>query len=492
MSRRQTKPAGNEPLGTVLVVDDEAPFLSSLAERIELKGYRTLTAETGADALDLARSNHLDLAIVDQRLPDIEGLSIMARLKEIHPGLRTVLLTGHGDEKLRQATESLDAGYFEKDQMSGFWDFISRFRDRPGMIIIPPGGGEADGTWPGNIEFLAAGETLQRRRHGLLPEDDTPGGRALARIIGETPTMQELKETISKVAGMDCTVLLLGETGTGKEMVARTIHDLSPRGKHRFLAANCGAFSQDLLSNELFGHDKEAFTGAHHTKKGLFEAAAGGTILLDEVGDTPPSMQVQLLRVLQEKTITRVGSTTEIPVDVRVLAATNRDLKKDVAAGRFREDLYYRLNVFTVRIPPLRERRDDIELLASFFLGKYRRTFGKPIEGFTDEVMDILLGYSFPGNVRELANVVERAVILCESGSVERRHLPERLRDAKAVVPVQRGEFVSLAELEREYIIKVLASLDNNKSEAAKVLGINRASLWRKLKKYEEDGLLQS
>ncbi|MBU1247837.1 MAG: sigma-54 dependent transcriptional regulator [Proteobacteria bacterium] len=415
----------------------------------------------------------------------MDGLTIMARLKEKDPNLRTLLLTGHGDQKLEQATRELSAGYFEKDSMEAFWKYLSNFGRRSGVIIIPPD--EAATSWPNTLEYLAAGEALERRTHDFVPEDLTSRETLLGKIVGEAPPMQNLKNDIVKVAAMDCTVLLLGETGTGKELVARTIHALSPRSSRRFLAANCSSFSPDLLTNELFGHDKEAFTGAHHVKQGFFEAADGGTILLDEVGDTPLAMQAQLLRVLQEKTVIRVGSTSEIAVNVRVLAATNRDLEKSISEGRFREDLYYRLNIFTIRIPPLRERRDDIELLAGFFLHKYRRKLRKEIEGFSEEVLDILNNYGFPGNVRELENIVERSSILCDSGPVERRHLPERLRTSVVSTEVHGSELLSLADLERQHIMRVLSAVGNNKNEASKILGINRASLWRKLKKYENE-----
>jgi DNA-binding NtrC family response regulator len=471
------------PRLTILLVDDEPVFLRSLAERIELKGFDTVAAHTGSEALEAARTQRLHLAIVDQRMPDMDGLVTITKLKEIQPALRTVLLTGHGDEKLRQATDSLDAPYFEKDQMGRFWEFLQEFGSHPGMIIVPPTGGEL----PPSIEALAAQQTLERRRRSLFPAMGDAELSGMSKIVGESEAMVELKETISKVAALDCTVLILGETGTGKELVARTIHEASNRNRERFLAVNCGSFTPDLLSNELFGHEREAFTGASRGKQGVFEAASGGTIMLDEVGDTPPSMQVQLLRVLQEKTVTRVGGTTEIPVDVRVLAATNVSLKQRVKAGQFREDLYYRLNVFTVRIPPLRERADDVELLGSFFLNKYNRAFRKQVEGISEEVLGLLNAYHFPGNVRELENVIERAVIVCDGGLVLPRHLPERFRRLEAAASRTRTDFVSLAELERGYIRQVLEATGGNKSETAKILGINRASLWRKLKRYDED-----
>ena len=471
----------------ILVVDDESDFLSSVTERIRLKGFRTLAASGGREALALARDNPLSMAIVDQRMPDMDGLVTIAKLREIRPGLKTVLLTGHGDEKLRQATEGLSSLYFEKDQMADFWEFLSGLATRPGMIIIPPGSRtEASGL--NDLELLAARETMDRRQHGVMPEVPAPYAQDMSKIIGESAAVQELKSTLSKVAGLDCTVLLLGETGTGKELVARTIHASSPRNRKRFMAINCAAFTQDLLSNELFGHEKEAFTGARQGKQGVFEAASGGTILLDEVGDTPYPMQLQFLRVLQEKTVIRVGGTREIPVDVRVLAATNQDLREGIERGSFREDLYYRLNVFTLRIPPLRDRREDIPLLASFFLTKYTRAFDKTVEGISPEVQEAFQRYPFPGNVRELENVIERAVILCDGDAILPRHLPQRFRDHAPAKVFSRQDLVSLAELEKSYILEVVQATNHNKSEAAKILGINRASLWRKLKKYEEEG----
>ena len=309
------------------------------------------------------------------------------------------------------------------------------------------------------------------------------------RLIGATPSMLELKKDINKVASLDCTVLILGETGTGKELVARAIHNLSSRKENKFMAINCGSFSEELLSNELFGHEKEAFTGALTRKVGLFEASSGGTILLDEIGDTPMPMQVKLLRVLQEKNIIRMGGTEEVPVDVRVLAATNQSLKKKLENGDFRQDLYYRLNAFIIRIPPLRERREDIPLLSSYFLDKYRKEFGKNIKGISDEVLLLFMKYHFPGNVRELENAIERAVIVCEEDEIKRDHLPHQFKNIKKPLSNPENEdFMTLAEFEKKYILEVLAGTKGNKSEAARILNINRASLWRKLKQFDEQG----
>ncbi len=478
-----------ENTARILLVDDEERFLKSISERMKLLGFTPLTASSGRQALEEARNQALDLAIVDLNMPDQDGLVTITKLKEIQPELRTVLLTGYGDEKIRQATEALDAAYFEKDDMSSLWRFIKNWRSKSGMIILAPAsaldeGAEGDlGIRPEEIELLAARQTLEKRARPIDPaffQIDGP------RLIGETPPMAELKNRIAKVAVLDCTVLIQGETGTGKELVAKAIHSLSPRRGNRFLAINCGAFSQELLSNELFGHEKGAFTGAVGSKKGMFEAASGGTLLLDEIGETPPPMQVQLLRVLQEKTIIRVGGTEEIPVDCRVLAATNQSLRQKVEEGQFREDLYYRLNVFEIKIPPLRERKDDIPPLASYFLDKYRREFGKEVEQVSDEVTAVFMNYPWPGNVRELANVIERAVILCEGREIEPQHLPGRFREAERFLPAGGRDLPTLAEMEERYIQEVLKACRGNKTRAAEVLGINRASLWRKLKRLEE------
>ncbi|MFP4264994.1 MAG: sigma 54-interacting transcriptional regulator [Desulfonatronovibrionaceae bacterium] len=248
------------------------------------------------------------------------------------------------------------------------------------------------------------------------------------RIVGETPGILEVKKLISKVASLDCTVLISGETGTGKELVSRAIHQKSSRGRGKFLAINCSAFGQDLLNNELFGYERETYSGNVRIKKGLFEAAQGGTILLDEICETPPAMQTHLLRVLEDKLIIRSGGTEEIPVDVRVLAATNQRLSKKMEDREFRRDLYYRLNTFVLRIPPLRERKEDIPLLANFFLGKYRKEYGKDIDRISGEAMQVLMDYSFPGNVRDLEHAIERAIIVSEEREILPEHLPQRFK----------------------------------------------------------------
>jgi DNA-binding NtrC family response regulator len=488
---------------TILLVDDEEKVTDSLTDRARLKGLEPLPARTGQEAIRIAKRKKIDIAIVDLKMPDMDGLVTIAKLKEIHPGIKTVLLTGFGDQKIKEAAEALDAAYFEKDEMRDLWDFIRQFGPNNGMIIFNPslrpngsaGAQEDDlfGSAQGapkreEIEFHAVRQR-QRRTHPLLDEHESglPYDSQVHKLVGESPSILELKQKIQKVASLDCTVLIEGEAGSGKQLAARSIHMLSPRRKKMFMAVKCGSFDEELLSNELFGHEKEAFGGALSPKRGVFEVASGGTILLDEISDTPCSVQVKLLRVLQEKTVIRVGGTKEIPVDVRVLAATNRSLKKKINRGEFREDLHYTLNAFTIHVPSLRDRLDDISLLSSFFLEKYRKEFGKEVKRISDEVLSILLTYSFPGNVHELENAIEHGVIMCEGEELREEHLPRRFQNGKRFAELERREFVTLAELEKEYILKVLKATKGNKSEAARILRINRASLWRKLKQIDKE-----
>jgi transcriptional regulator with PAS, ATPase and Fis domain len=291
---------------------------------------------------------------------------------------------------------------------------------------------------------------------------------------------------VSQIAPTDCNILIFGETGTGKELIARAIHQQSHRAEERFLAFNCGAFTEELLTNELFGHEKDAFTGATTTKIGLLEAANRGTVFLDEIGDMPQTMQVKLLRVIEERSLLRVGGTQPISVDIRIVAATNKDLNKEVETGAFRKDLFYRLNVVSLHLPPLAERRDDVPLLAHHFLKLYAKAQDKTIEGFSDEAMDILINYEFPGNIRELENIIERAVALCRDSLIIPKHLPQELEQYSFKVYRQQGERLpTLEENELDYILWVLKQANGNKTRAAEILGIDRVSLWRKLKRWD-------
>jgi DNA-binding NtrC family response regulator len=321
----------------------------------------------------------------------------------------------------------------------------------------------------------------------VLKRDSYRGG-GIPFIIGKSRKMQELVVLVGQIAPTDCNVLIFGETGTGKELFARAIHRQSGRAEERFLAFNCGAFTEELLTNELFGHEKDAFTGATTSKIGLLEAANRGTVFLDEIGDMVASMQVKLLRVIEEKSLLRLGGTQPIKVDIRLVAATNKDLTKEVETGRFRKDLFYRLNVVSLQLPPLAERRDDVPLLAHHFLARYTEPQKKSIKGFSDEAMEVLMNYEYPGNIRELENIVERAVVLCNEEEILAKHLPQELGQYSLKVYRQASQrFPTLEENEVEYVSWVLKQVDGNKTRAAEILGIDRVSLWRKLKRWGFD-----
>jgi transcriptional regulator with PAS, ATPase and Fis domain len=305
------------------------------------------------------------------------------------------------------------------------------------------------------------------------------------QIITQNPTMKKILELARQIAPTDCPVLILGETGTGKELLARYIHQHSHRRDRIFLAVNCGAFTEELLANELFGHEKGAYTGATSTKRGLLEVADGGTLFLDEVTEMSQAMQVKFLRFLQEKEFFRLGGTEPIRVDVRIIAATNRDIKKEIERGRFREDLYYRLNVMTFTIPPLAERKEDIPLLCYHFLNKYAKEMNKDVREISEEAMELFMNHDYPGNVRELENIIARAVALTNTSRIELSHLPEDFKRFKIITFRKKNSpLLTLEEQEREYIKLVLKETGGNKTLAAQILGIDRATLWRKLKKY--------
>ncbi|MBU1248136.1 MAG: sigma-54 dependent transcriptional regulator [Proteobacteria bacterium] len=307
-------------------------------------------------------------------------------------------------------------------------------------------------------------------------------GNRKSTIIGKSPIIQDVKEYIQKVAPLECTILLEGETGVGKEFFARLIHENSKRADKGFFAINCGSFAEELLSNELFGHEKDAYTGADSRHLGFFETAANGTLLLDEISEMPLTSQVKLLRVLQEGTLMRVGGTAEVKVDVRVIAASNRNLEEQVEAGTFRKDLLYRLNIIRVAIPPLRDRVDDISLFCNFFIGKFSAKYNKAIEAVSDEAMNVLCNYDYPGNVRELINTIERAVILADTNCIELKQLPKHILHSSRQLEQSRDTICTLAEMERRHILRALEAADGNKTQAAKILGIDRITLWRKLK----------
>ena len=446
--------------GRVLVVDDEAIARENLAHALVRAGYEALAVGDSRAALAELGNAPFDLLLTDLRLGEAseeDGIGLMERARKLHPGLEVVVMTGYAT--VPGAVSAMNRGAFS-------------------YLAKPLNLDEVRALTAKAVESCRLRREVLDLRQRLKDRDAPP------LLVGRSPAMAALMGTIGQVAPTSSTVLLLGETGTGKELAARAIHHASLRSDKRFLAVNCGAFNEELLASELFGHEKGAYTGATERKAGLFEAAQGGTLFLDEVGEMTPSMQVRLLRVLQERKLLRVGGTTDIPVDVRVIAATNKDLAVEAGAGAFRLDLYYRLNVITLRLPALAERREDIPLLARHFLLKYSELLSREVRALSPEVLGILATYPFPGNIRELENLMERAVVLAEGPVVEPRHLPPDMQlDQPQLKTSRQGGMSTLEENERQHILLVLDQTGGNKSRASEILGIDRASLWRKLKK---------
>jgi DNA-binding NtrC family response regulator len=445
----------------ILIVDDEAIARENLEHILRKDGYDVVTADSGIAALKKLSKTEFDLVMTDLKMKQVDGMEVLARTKEQYPNTEVVMLTAYAT--LSTAIEAMQKGAYH---------------------YIPK---------PYKIDEVRMIAKRALEKKGLKDEirvlkRDCYRGTGVPFIIGKSSKMQELVELVGQIAPTDCNVLIFGETGTGKELFARAIHYQSGRAEERFLAFNCGAFTEELLTNELFGHEKDAFTGATTTKIGLLEAANRGTVFLDEIGDMPASMQVKLLRVIEEKSLLRVGGTQPIKVDIRLVAATNKDLNKEVETGGFRKDLFYRLNVVSLRLPPLADRRDDVPLLAHHFLGRYAEAQEKTIEGFSDEAMEVLMNYEYPGNIRELENIVERAVVLCNEAEILTKHLPQELGQYTLKVYRQSSrQFPTLEENEVEYVSWILKQVDGNKTRAAEILGIDRVSLWRKLKRWGFD-----
>jgi len=445
------------PKRTILVVDDEAIARDNLGHILTKDGHAVLLAADGEEAVDILRQQEVDLVLTDLRMRDIDGMVVLEEAKKLWPAAEVVVITGHASIDI--AVEAMRKGAYHF--------VIKPFKINELRAIIDK----------------ALEKGLLRREIQTLRER-VDAGLGSGRIVGQSPKMRALRETINQVSQLDCNVLIQGETGTGKELVARTIHELSPRAKNRFVAFNCGVFTEELIASELFGYERGAFTGAGKAKKGLLETAAGGTVFFDEVGELPLPMQVKLLRALQERTIIHVGGTEEIAVDFRVLAATNKDLKREVEAGTFRSDLYYRLDVLTINVPSLVERKDDIPLLIRYFLAKHVQA-GRAAPQLSPEAERRLLFYDYPGNIRELENIAQRLLIACDGEVVEAQHIAAAFGDSGGVaVREQRDDWPTLEEHEKRYILEILDEVEGNRSAAVKILGIDRVSLWRKIKRY--------
>jgi len=473
----------NSPL-KILLVDDEEKFLNSIAERLRLLGFDPLKASSGRQALELVKNTRIDLAIVDLKMPDMDGIVTITKLKEIYPDLRSILLTGHGSDKVKQATEALKADYFESNK-SGNTIVI-----RPSSATLAAGSADQEDSYnPGTIEIMSDRNSLSNMPAPSATERKTnetsPAGRL--RMIGETLAMQELRKDIERLAALDCTVIIRGETGTGKELAARSIHHSSVRKNSRFVAINCGCFSNDLLIEELIGHGNVTPPAAARTTGIITGPESGGTILLDQIEDMSAKMQLSMLKIIDSKKISLQDGVNDFTLDVRILASSRYDLGQLVEEGKFREELYYRLNVLELFIPPLRERRDDIPPLCSYFIHKFTKEFEKAVEFISEEVISTFMSYSFPGNVRELEHIIERAVILADGNTIELKHLPGRFHKSDSPPLDAARTFMTLAAMEKKYILEVLASTGGNKSKTTELLGISRAALWRKLKQFKED-----
>jgi len=450
--------------GKVLVVDDDAAQREMLAGFLRDLGVDTDEAENGREALTVLEQGPFDLVITDLRMPKMDGRQLLGAVKQLNPEIGVVLVTAYG--KLEGAVEALKAGACD-------------------YLLKPLDLDEIEHVVRRSLEERHLRRENRKLRQRLGEFETIPG------IVTTGGTMSEMLSKVARVAPSDVSVLIAGESGTGKELIARAIHAASRRASGPFVAVNGASLSLTLLESELFGHDRGAFTGADRARMGRFEAASGGTLFLDEIGDLPPEMQVKLLRVLQEKTIERVGSNRSVPVDVRLVTATHRDILARVREEKFRGDLYYRLAVVTVEIPPLRRRRADIPLLVEHFLSKHAQTTGVTGRAFSREAMDLLVRYDFPGNVRELENIVQRCLVLSRGELVTTSDLPAAILGAReSSVTVDPGTESSLparvAALERSAIMEALEAKDGNQSRAADLLGISERALRYKLAKYRD------
>ncbi|MBQ9536210.1 MAG: sigma-54-dependent Fis family transcriptional regulator [Desulfovibrionaceae bacterium] len=443
----------------ILIVDDDLAHRSMLKTLLKSWQYQTLEASDGAEAVKLVKTEGVDVVLSDVRMANVDGLTALASILEYNPALPVILMTAYSS--VETAVNALRKGAFD--------------------YLIKP------------LDFTALKDTLKRayaQSHStLLPKElrkQVTQARESTPILARSRVMEELLATISQVAPTEATVLICGESGTGKELVVKALHAASARAKEPLIVLNCAALAENLLESELFGHEKGAFTGADKRREGRFVQADGGSLFLDEIGEMPLALQAKLLRVLQEGEVQRVGADQSLHVNVRVFAATNRNLEEEVAAGRFRQDLYFRLNVIRLDVPPLRERLEDIPLLAGHFLELYAERNKKKVQGFAPKVLDRLLRYNWPGNVRELENCVERAVILAKGERIEEADLPKHIGAKERSDTLNPSELAGLTldAVERLAITKTLEATNANKSETARRLGITRSTLHSKLKKY--------
>ncbi len=454
------------PKGRILIVDDEAIVADTLREMLEGWGYETAVARDGREGLAAVEEFYPSVVVSDVYMPNLDGFGLLRGVKELHPETAVILLTGQGtvEMALRAIQEEGAFHYFEKPI-----DF-SKLR-----LVVE-----------------RASEFAEARRENVALRRQLRDRGAFGELVGTSDPMRQIYALIEQVAPSSASVLITGESGTGKELVARTIHNLSPRKNSGFVAINCSAIPETLMESELFGHERGAFTGAATRRLGCFEIANGGTLLLDEISEMPVSLQAKLLRVLEDRKIRRLGATHEVPIDVRVLAATNRNPAEAVEEGTFREDLLYRLNVIAIDLPPLRQRKDDLPLLSQHLIAQLAERHARPARFLSAEAVEALQSHNWPGNVRELRNIIERAVIICSGETIERHHLApyplEQRKQARSEDTVLLPVGTPIEEVERRMILRTLQKTENNKTRAAELLQISLKTLHNKLRLYREQG----
>lgn len=441
---------------TLLIVDDEKSARDGLVRALK-NNYCLFTAEDGTTALELLGHQQVDILLSDVRMPGMDGITLMKRALIKQPDLVCIILTAYGDVEL--AVEAMK---------QGATDFMTKPINLDTLDIV--------------LKRVLKNKRMEQENERLRAQLDTRYG--LENIIGQSASMQKVFETIRQVAQSRATVLIQGESGTGKELVAKAIHQLSPRVKAPFVAVHCAALSKNLLESELFGHEQGAFTGATERRIGRFEKSDGGSLFLDEISEIDPSVQVKILRALEERQIERVGGDHPIDLDTRLIVATNRDLEEMVKEGTFREDLFYRLYVVVINLPPLRDRKDDILLLLSHYLAFFNKENGKNIEGYTAPAVDLLCGYSWPGNVRELRNLVERMVVLSRKKVLDLSDIPASIREQTIPADMRVDGDLTLEEMEKQMIIQALEKNGGNRTKAAERLGMSRRTLHRKINRY--------
>lgn len=449
-------------MSSILVIDDKDAMRKMLAQTLAEEGYSVDTAANGPEGIEKAKEKPFDLVLTDMKMPEMDGLEVLSQLKDINSETAVIVMTAYGT--IETAVSAMKKGAF---------DFLTKPFESDHLLVLVDKAIQ-------NQRIVAENEILREEIGNRL---------GMGEIIGKNEKMMEVMGLIHKVASSDTSVLLQGESGTGKELFARAIHNLSPRRTKPFIAINCAAIPRELLENELFGSERGAFTGSVARKIGKFEIADGGTIFLDEIGDMDIALQAKLLRVLQERTIERLGGTKSTKVDTRVIAASNSDLKELSGQKRFREDLFYRLSVFPITIPPLRDRRDDVEALANFFIIRYCKEMNKKPKGLSPEALAVMEKYHWPGNVRELENTIERAIILCEGNKIRPEHMAIRL-STNNEIRLREGAGLkeigtnAQSEAERAAILRVLNQVRGNKRRCAQVLQIDYTTLFDKIKKY--------